>query len=64
MNINVTITLGPNDDAGGLQGPAEIAAAVLTAVGGNESTDLCTVNINGSATVGSIPEPPADLSKS
>lgn len=57
MNISVTITLGPTDDPADL-GPAEIAAAVLAAVGGSESTDMCTVNISGSATVGSIPPPP------
>lgn len=56
MNITVSIALAATDDQAVLPTPTAIAHDVLAACGGDASKDMCTVNISGSATVGSMPE--------
>ncbi len=69
MNIQVTISLGAEDDAQNLPGNATKIAAdfltALTASGGDPEKDTCTVNIQDYGTAGSstttgpgMPPPP------
>jgi hypothetical protein len=45
MNVNVTITIGANDE-GITDTPAEIAQKMLDALDGDPEKDICTVLIN------------------
>ena len=56
MNINVTISLGPEEYASDLSGNAtEIAEKILEAVGGDPEKDVVSVAINDSGTAGAVP---------
>jgi hypothetical protein len=58
MNIQVTISLGKDDDVSVLpSNAAGIAEQVLTAAGGDPEKDTCTVSIQdyGSAGTASLP---------
>ena len=58
MNISVTVTLDSDDNFA--YTPDAGAAQVLAALGGNPTTDTCTLNVMQSAmgTAGAEPEPP------
>lgn len=57
MNVNVTITIGA-DDEGIVDTPAEIAQKILDALGGDPEKDMANVAINASGSAGSLPAPP------
>ena len=55
MNVNVQITLGPDESAADLSGSAnDLAAGILDAIGGDEN-DICIVSISDTGSAGAMP---------
>ena len=58
MQINVTISLAPDEFAGDLAGNAtELADQILKAVGADEAKDGCHVQINDAGSAGTAQTP-------
>jgi len=55
MHIQANITLVEGDTLPGT--PAECAAKILTALGGDDTKDICNVVMNSTGSAGNIPAP-------
>lgn len=56
MNINVQINLTPDETLG--MNSDDAAAAVISALGGDDTKDMCRVQISQMGSAGSVPVAP------